>query len=131
MASKFERRIAERGPVGPLPVTLRATERSRGLLGGIRSVKIAEPAYIVDLSVAGAGVVTREIEGLLVRATVELSAGGYSATAVVRRIVARDDGRAMYGLDFTSMEPGMRELLYSQVAARRPGDVEQHWLNAR
>lgn len=131
MASNVERRIAERGPVGPLPVTLRATERSRGLLGGLRSVKVAEPAYIVDLSVAGAGVVTREIQGVLVRSPVELSLDGYSATAVVRRIVARDDGRVMYGLDFTSMEPGMRELLYSQVAARRPGDVEQHWLKAR
>ncbi len=131
MASNgVERRIAERGPVGPIPVTFRATERSRGLFGGLRSVVVAEQAYIVDLSVSGTGVVVREIAGLVVKSPVELSHEGHVATASVRRIVARDDGRVMYGLDFTSMDPGMREFLFSQVEARRPGDLERQWLQA-
>jgi hypothetical protein len=131
MASNgVERRIAERGPVGPIPVTFRATERSRGLLGGLRSAVITEPAYIVDLSVSGTGVVVREVSGLVVKSPVELSHEGHVATASVRRIVPRDDGRVMYGLDFTSMDPGMREFLFSQVEARRPGDLERQWLQA-
>lgn len=130
MASNVERRIVERGFVEPIPVTLRATERSRGLLGGVRAVKVSEPGFIVDLSVAGAGIVTREIAGLMVRSVVEVSHEGHSATAVVRRVVRRDDGRAMYGVDFSTMDPAMRELLYSLIEARRPGDVEQRWLRS-
>jgi hypothetical protein len=125
-----ERRIAGRGPVGPIPVTFRATERSRGLLGGVRSSVVVEPAYIVDLSVSGAGVVVRSIEGLVVKSPVELTHQGHLATAVVKRLVARDDGRIMYGVDFTSMDPGMREFLFSFVEARRPGDLERQWLQA-
>ena len=125
-----ERRIAERGPVGPIPVTFRATERRRGLLGGVRSSVVTESAFIVDLSVSGAGVMIRAIEGLIVRSPIEVSHDGHVATAVVKRIVPRDDGRMMYGVDFSSMDPGMREFLFSCVEARRPGDLERQWLQA-
>lgn len=130
-SSGFERRIAGRGPVGPIPVTLHATERSKGRLGGTRVVKVHEPAWITDLSVSGAGVVVREIQGLVVRSPVELQHEELHAETVVRRIVQRDDGRVQYGLDFTAMDPGMREFLFGFVEARRPADLEQQWLNAR
>lgn len=129
-SSGVERRIAERGPVGPIPVTFRAAERTRGLLGGVRKAVVSEPGYIVDLSVSGAGVITRMIEGLTVKSPVELTHEEHVASAVVKRLVARDDGRVLYGVDFTSMDPGMREFLFSYVEARRPGNLEQHWLHA-
>lgn len=127
----FERRIAGRGPVGPIPVTVHATERRKGRLGGTRVVKVHEQGWIMDLSVSGAGVVVRRIEGVVVRSPVELQHQDLRAETVVRRIVPREDGRVLYGLDFTAMDPGMREFLFSYVAARRPDDLEQHWLNAR
>lgn len=131
MASNgFERRIAERGPVGPIPVTFRATERTRGLLGGLRSSVVTEQAYIVDLSVSGCGIVVREIAGLVVKSRVEVSHDDQLVTAVVKRIVPRDDGRVMYGVDFTTMDPGMRDFLFSYVESRRPGDLERQWLQA-
>ena len=45
MASRgVERRIAERGPVGPIPIQLRATERRKGLLDGVVHNPIVVPA---------------------------------------------------------------------------------------
>jgi hypothetical protein len=126
-----ERRIAGRGPVEPIAVTLHATERSSGRLGGTRSKKVAESAFIVDLSVSGAGVVCRSIDGLAVRSVVELRLGELAATAAVRRIVERDDGRVVYGVDFVDMDPGMRELLFGLVERRRPDGLEESWTNAR
>jgi hypothetical protein len=130
MASKgVERRIAERGPVGPIPIQLRATERRKGVLG-VKSKVVTESAHLVDLSVSGAGVIVRRIEGLPIKAPVELLHEGHVATGTVRRIVERDDHRVMYGVDFTSMDPGMREFLFHVVEARRPDDLERHWLQA-
>lgn len=126
-----ERRIAGRGPTEPIAVTLHATERSPGRLGGTRTKKVAEPAYIVDLSVSGAGVVCRSIEGLAVRSLVELRSGEMSAVAAVRRIVQREDGRVVYGVDFVEMDPSMRELLFGLVERRRPDGLEESWTNAR
>lgn len=125
-----ERRIAERGPVGPIPVTLVATEARRGLLGGVRRTVVHESAHIVDLSVSGAAVVARTIDGVTLRAAVELHDGGAAARAVVKRLVLRDDGRTLYGLDFTSMDPAMRQELFAMVAGRRPDDLERRWLQA-
>lgn len=126
-----ERRIAGRGPVEPIAVTLHATERSSGRLGGTRTKKVAEPAYIVDLSVSGAAVVCRSIDGLVVRSTVELHHGDLHTVAAVRRIVPREDGRVVYGLDFVDMDPAMREFLFGLVERRRPEGLEQSWTNAR
>lgn len=125
-----ERRIAERGPVGPIRVELRATERRKGLLGGVKARVVTEPAYIVDLSVSGAAVVVRRLEGLPVRAPVEVLHEGHVASGVVRRWVERDDGRVLYGIDFTSMDPGMRSFLFDVVRARRPAGLERQWLQA-
>ncbi len=125
-----ERRIAERGAVGPVALRMTATERTRGLLGGIKRVEVTEPAYLVDLSVSGAGIIARAIEGLVVRSPVELTHDGRSARGVVRRMVPREDGRVMYGIDFTTMDPEMRVELFSLIASRRPGDLEQIWLHA-
>jgi hypothetical protein len=130
MASKgVERRIAERGPVGPIPIQFRATERRKGLLG-VKARVVTESAHMVDLSVSGAGVVVRRIEGLSVKSPVELHHDGQVAVGVVRRCVERDDDRVMYGVDFTSMDPGMRQFLFHVVEARRPGDLERQWLQA-
>lgn len=130
MASKgVERRIAERGPVGPIPIQLRATERRKGVLG-VKSKVVTVPAHIVDLSVSGTGVLVRRIEGLPIKAPVELLHDGCVATGTVRRIVERDSGRVVYGVDFTSMDPGMRQFLFHVVEARRPEDLERHWLQA-
>lgn len=130
MSSKgVERRIAERGPVGPIPIQFRATERRKGLLG-VKARVVTESGHIVDLSVSGTGVVVRRIEGLPVKAPVELLHEGHVATGVVRRCVERDDGRVMYGIDFTSMDPGMRQFLFHVVETRRPGDLERQWLQA-
>jgi hypothetical protein len=126
-----ERRIAGRGPTEPIAVTLHATERSAGRLGGTRTKKVAEPAYIVDLSVSGAGVVYRSIEGLVVRSVVELRHGELTAVAAVRRVVERDDGRVVYGVDFIEMDPAMREFLFGLVERRRPDGLEASWTNAR
>lgn len=126
-----ERRIAGRGPVEPIAVTLHAIERTSGRLGGTRTRKVAEPAYIVDLSVSGAAVVCRSIEGLVVRGTVELHQGDLHAVATVRRIVALEDGRVVYGLDFVDMDPAMREFLFALVERRRPDGLEQSWTTAR
>ncbi len=109
---------------------MKATERQRGLLGGIKRVEVSEPAYLVDLSVSGAGVIARAIEGLVVRSAVELSHDGRTARGVVRRMVPRDDGRVMYGIDFTVMDPEMRIELFSMIASRRPGDLEEIWIHA-
>lgn len=125
-----ERRIAERGPVGPIPVTLVATEARKGLLGGVKRSVVHESAHIVDLSVSGAAVVARTIEGLTLRAAVELHHGGGVARAVVKRLVPRDDGRTLYGLDFTSLDPTMRQELFAMVEGRRPEDLEWRWLQA-
>lgn len=127
----MERRIAQRGPVGPIAIRLRATERRRGKLGGLRSTVVTESAWIVDLSVSGAGVLVRSIEGLGVKSPVELIHDEHVATATVRRVVPQPDGQVLYGVDFTSLDPEMRVLLFSQVEARRPGDLEAQWLNAR
>lgn len=126
-----ERRIAGRGPTEPISVTLHATERSPGRLGGTRVRKVAESAHIVDLSVSGAGVVCRPIQGLVVRSVVELHHGELVAVAAVRRIVERDDGRVVYGVDFVQMDPGMREFLFGLVERRRPDGLEQSWTKAR
>ena len=130
MASKgVERRIAERGPVGPIPIQFRATEHRKGLLG-VKSRVVTEAAYIVDLSVSGTGVLVRRIEGLPIKAAVELLHDGHVATGSVRRCDDRGDGRVVYGIDFTSMDPGMRQFLFHVVEARRPGDLERQWLQA-
>lgn len=125
-----ERRIAERGAVAPLALRMTATEQTKGLLGGLRRVEVTEPAYLVDLSVSGAAVIARAIGGLGVRAPVLLSHEGHSARAVVRRLVQRDDGRVLYGVDFVEMDPEMRVELFSLVAQRRPGELERIWLQA-
>jgi hypothetical protein len=128
---RFERRISGRGAVAPLPVTLRATERSRGMLGGLRRSTVEVQAHVVDLSVSGAAVIVREIQGLVVRSPVELCHDGHVVSCTVKRIVPRDDGRVVYGVDFGAMDPAMRDFLFALVEGRRPGDLEQHWLQAR
>ena len=132
MASNgFERRIAGRGPVGPIPVTFRATERSRGLLGGLRSVGGARAGLHrrpVGVGLPGSSCVRSQ--GLVVKSPVELSHDGQLADRGGEADRARDDGRIMYGVDFTSMDPGMRDFLFSFVEARRPGDLERQWLQA-
>ncbi len=125
-----ERRISGRGPVGPIPVQFRAPERGRGLTGGTRIRTVTEPGYIVDLSVSGAGVVVREIRGLPLRTNVEICHEGLVAAASVRRIVPRDDGRVLYGVDFTSLDPGIRDYLFGFIEARRPDALEQRWTRA-
>ena len=121
----IERRIAERGAVGPIRVSFRAPERRRSILGGLRCRTVTEPGYLVDLSVSGAGVVVREIRGLPLRSQVEICHDDAVAKGVIRRMVARVDGRVLYGVDFTSLDPGMREFLFDHVAARRPASVER------
>ena len=111
-------------------MTLRATEARKGVLGGIKRTQVDEPAHIVDLSVSGAAVVARTIEGVTPRSAVELHHGDAVALAQVRRVVPRDDGRSVYGLDFTSMDPAMRQELFAMVEGRRPGDLERRWLQA-
>ena len=86
---------------------------------------MTEPGYLVDLSVSGAGVVVREIRGLPLRSQVEICHDDAVAKGVIRRMVARVDGRVLYGVDFTSLDPGMREFLFDHVAARRPASVER------
>lgn len=86
---------------------------------------------MVDLSVTGAGVVARSIEGLVIRAPVEFDYAGHTALAVVRRIAPRADGRVHYGLDFASIDPELRDILFSMVEERRPEGVDSHWLRGR
>lgn len=112
-------------------MTLRATERRKGRLGGVKSKVVEEPAYMVDLSVTGAGVVARQIEGLVIRAPVEFDYAGHTALAVVRRIAPRADGRVHYGLDFASLDPELRDVLFSMVEERRPEGIDSHWLSGR
>lgn len=127
----IERRIAERGAVGPILVSFRAPERRSSILGGLRSRTVTESGYLVNLSVSGAAVVVREIKGLPLRSRVEICHEGVVATAVVRRMVARVDGRVLYGVDFTSLDPGMRDFVFDHVEARRPSSLEKRWTRAQ
>jgi len=126
-----ERRIVERGPVGPIRVSFRAPERRRGVLGGLRCRTVTEPGHLVDLSVSGAGVVVREIQGLPLRSRVEICHDDLVAAGIVRRMAARVDGRVLYGVDFTSLDPGMRKFLFDHVEARRPAALEKRWTRAK
>jgi hypothetical protein len=62
---------------------------------------------------------------------VALEANGFRATARIRRIVPRDDGRAWYGLDFVSLDPELREMLFDLIGETRPQALDQYWVNAR
>ena len=126
-----ERRITRRVDVPPIGVVVRAKEFSRGRFGQVSSVDVSEPAEIVELSAAGAGVVVRKITGLTPHAPIELCHEDQVATALVRRLCAWEDGRMLYAVEFTAIDDEMRDLLFTFVDAARPGITEDIWIHAR
>jgi hypothetical protein len=128
--SAYERRIGGRAPVGPVEITIVVTERARRRLGGVRARLVEAGAFLMDVSVTGAGIIAPAVEGVGLLAPLTLRASGRETRAVVRRLERLDDGRVFYGVDFPALDPAMREYLFSLLEQQRPSGLEEYWLHS-
>jgi hypothetical protein len=129
--SAYERRIGGRTPVGQAQITIVVTERARRRFGGVGSRVVEAGAFLMDVSVTGAGIIAPAVEGVGLRAPMTLRANGRETRAVVRRMEGLDDGRVFYGVDFTALDPAMREYLFGLLEQQRPPGLEEYWQHSR